>query len=151
MSGDVTTILGKTALGFSNSSAANKNFESNGQAWLEVDTSGMFAIGGNTGVLKWTFHTNGLSGATLSGTYNPSANGFNRLAVSYDPVNHVAAASIDGNVVASVPYTASSIKYVGLEGSLHANVDNFSVSQGTVTDPLPDAIAAPATPATTKF
>ena len=143
MSGDVTTILGKTALGFSNSSAANKNFESNGQAWLEVDTFGMFAIGGNTGILKWTFHTNGLSGTTLSGTYQPSPNGFNRLAVSYDPVNHVAAATVDGNVVASVPYNASSIRYVGVEGSLNANVDNFSVWQGTVTDPMPAAVAAP--------
>ena len=135
VSGDVTAILGKTAIGFSNSSAANQNFETNGQAWLELDTSGLYAIGGNTGIVRWTFHTNGLDGATLSGTYQPGANGFNRAAVSYDPVNQVASATVDGNVVASVPYAAQSIKYVGVEGSLHANVDNFSVRTGTVTDP----------------
>jgi hypothetical protein len=45
------------------------------------------------------------------------------------------------------PYTASSIKYVGVEGSLNANLDNFTVRAGTVTDPPPDSVAAPATPA----
>src|SRR4051794_37100417 len=44
VSGDVTTILGRTAIGFSSSGATNRNFETAGQAWLEVDTAGMFAI-----------------------------------------------------------------------------------------------------------
>jgi hypothetical protein len=32
---------------------------------------------------------------------------------------------------------------VGVEGSVFANVDNFSVTAGTVLDPLPRAVAAP--------
>jgi hypothetical protein len=71
--------------------------------------------------------------------------------VSYDPVNHVAEARVDGNIVASVPYTASAIKYVGVEGDTNADIDNFSVWSGSATDPMPAAVAAPATPAATKF
>jgi hypothetical protein len=145
VSGDVVPFNGKTAIGFSSSSATTKNFESNGQAWLEVDDTGDFATGGNTNVLRWTFHTGGLSGTTLSGTYRypfDTAN-FTPVAVSYDPVNHVAAATIDGAEVASVPYNASSIKFVGVEGSYVANVDNFTVRTGTVNDPPPAAVAPP--------
>jgi len=47
-----------------------------------------------------------------------------------------------------VPYTAQTIKYVGVEGTNVGNIDNFSVWRGAVTDPMPDSIAAPATPAT---
>jgi len=126
VSAETVYFLGKTAIGFSDAAAANRNFETDGQAWLEVDTSGLYIIGGNTGIARWTFHTG--DGTTRSGTYDPSyATGFNRLAVSYDPVNHVASASIDGVTVASVDYTAPSVAYVGVEGTWHANVDNFTV------------------------
>src|SRR4051812_5806519 len=98
VSGDIVNFYGKTAIGFSNSSTANRNFETNGQAWLELDTTS------NVGTARWTFHTNGLSGTTLTGTFTLDPSSFNRAAVSYDPVNHVAAATINGDVVASVPY-----------------------------------------------
>jgi hypothetical protein len=38
----------------------------------------------------WTFHTDGLSGTTLSGTYIANPSNFDRIAVSYDPVNRIA-------------------------------------------------------------
>jgi hypothetical protein len=110
-------------------SATSWNVETNGQAWLEVDTSGLFVIGGNTGITRWTFHA---GGTTLTGTYTSGFTGFTPLAVSYDPVAHVASAAIAGQVVASVPYAAQPIEYVGVEGSLHANVDNFTVRAGGV-------------------
>src|SRR4051812_9361875 len=148
VSGEIVGFYGKTALGFSNSGATNGNFETSGQAWLELDATALF-IG--DGIPRWTFHTNGLNGTTVSGTFTIDNSSFNRVAVSYDPVNHVAAATINGQVVASVPYTAQAIKYVGVEGSSNANIDNFTVRAGTVTDPMPDTVAAPATPATTLF
>jgi len=127
VSADTVHFLGRTAIGFSDAPAANHNFETNGQVWLEVDTSGRYSIGGNTGITRWTFHTRD---TTLSGTYDVSPTGFNRMAVSYDPLNHVAAASIDGVTVALVPYAGPSVRYVGVEGSLHGNVDNFTVRAG---------------------
>jgi hypothetical protein len=51
-----------------------------------------------------------------------------------------------GTVVASLPLTAQSIRYAGVEGSLHGHVDNFTVRAGTVGDPDPEAVAAPETP-----
>ena len=142
VSSEIVNFNGKTAIGFSNSSATNRNFESNGQAWLELDTTGFFSNG--DGIARWTFHTNGLSGATVSGTFTLDNRSYNRAAVSYDPVNHVAAATVNGEVVASVPLTAQPIKYVGVEGTDVGNVDNFSVWRGTVTDSMPDSIAPPA-------
>ena len=56
------------------------------------------------------------------------------MAVSYDPVNHVAAAAINGTVVASVAYAAQPIRYAGVEGTMYANIDNFTIRTGTVTD-----------------
>ena len=88
---------------------------------------------------------------TLDGTYVPGFTGYDRIAVSYDPVNHVAAATVDGIVVASVPYTAKPIGFAGVEGSLNANVNNFTVRAGAVTDPMPAAVAPPASTATTQF
>jgi len=148
VSAELVNFYGKSAIGFSSSGATNANFETSGQAWLELDFTALFLNG--DGIPRWTFHTGGLSN-TISGTFTLDNFSYNRAAVSYDPVNHIASASINGNVVASVPYTAQTIKYVGLEGSNNGNADNFSVYRGTVSDPMPDSIAAPATPATTKF
>jgi hypothetical protein len=145
VSADTVGFFSKTAIGFTTSGAVNKNFETSGQAWLEVDFTGNFPAGGSTFVNKFAFHTNGLSGATVSGTFDQDATGFNRLAVSYDPVNHVATASINDIVVASVPYTATgAIKYTGVEGSWNAMVDNFTVQTGAI------AVATPAAPSTTS-
>jgi len=138
LSAESVNFYGKTAIGFSTSSTANNNFATNGQVWLQLDTTG---DGVNN---TWTFHTNGLSGTTLSGTYVVAPTSYDRIAVSYDPVNHVAMATIDGTVVASVPYTAQTIKYAGVEGSGNANVDNLSIWAGNATDPMPASIAAPA-------
>ncbi len=148
VSGDIVWFNGTTAIGFTNSSATNRNFETDGQAWLELDTTAF----GPTGdfIARWTFHTNGLSGTTLNGTFTIDNSGYNHAAVSYDPVTHVAAAMVNGEVVASVPYAAQPIRYVGVEGTKVGNVDNFAVWQGVVTDAMPDSIAAPATPATTR-
>jgi len=53
---------------------------------------------------------------------------------------------INGATVATVPYTlTSAVKYVGVEGSWNANIDNFAVSQGAVAPLAPAAPAAPAT------
>jgi hypothetical protein len=70
-----------------------------------------------------------------------------RAAVSYAPVNHVAAVMIDGTLVASVPYTASAIKFVGVERNWDPQRQQLHHAQGTVADPPPAAVAPPATPA----
>jgi hypothetical protein len=131
VSGDIVDFDGKTALGFSSSSVTTRNFETGGQAWVELNAMGRFSTGGDTGIVTWTFHA---GDTTLSGIYQTS-NPFNRVAVSYDPVAHVAAATVNGQLVASVPYTARAISYAGVEGTLFANVDNFTVRAGTVTEP----------------
>jgi hypothetical protein len=128
VSADMVTFIAKTALGFSSSSAVNRNFETGGEVWLEVDTYPLSYLGGNTGVPLWTFHA---GATTLTGSFDQSFLGWERLTVSYDPVARAASASINGNVVASVPYTASSVRYVGVEGSLHATVDNLTVHAGS--------------------
>jgi hypothetical protein len=136
VSADTVPFVGRTAIGFTSSSATDGNFESDGQAWLELQSPGIQHSGVNTGT--WTFHTDGLSGTTLTGTYVLGASNpiysINRMAVSYDPVAHVAEATVDGVVVASVPYTAQTIEYVGVEGSGSGNVDNFTVRTGSMTD-----------------
>lgn len=152
ISADSVDNNAKTAIGFSTSATANANFETNGQVWLQVDCTPEFPPGSPADPCLWTFHTNGLSGATLSGSYHPAITNFDRLAVSYDPVNHLAVGTIDGTVVASVPYTAQTIKYAGAEGTNNgANVDNFNIWAGNATDPMPTSIAAPPTPANTRF
>ena len=135
VSADSVGFFSKTAIGFSSSSATNSNFETNGQAWLEVDFTGNFPAGGNTFVNQFVFHTNGLTGPSVSGTFDQDPSSFNQLAVSYDPVAHVASASINGQVIASLPLTTTSIKYVGVEGSWYAMVDNFAVQSGTIQPP----------------
>jgi hypothetical protein len=139
----------KTDIGFTNSSATNNNFATNGLVWLEIDGLSKVQPGGDGATQHWTLHTNGLSGATMSGSYL-AAGQFgptrDRIAVSYDPVNHIAEAAINGKLVASIPYTAPAIRYVGAEGTTDADVDNFSVTSGSATDPLPPAVAAPDTP-----
>jgi hypothetical protein len=125
---DMVSYIAKTALGFSSSSAVNRNFETGGQVWLEVDTYPLSSLGGNTGVPLWTFHA---GATTVSGSVEQSYTGWERLTVSYDPVEQTAKATINDRVVASVPYTASSVRYVGVEGSLHATVDNLTVRAGS--------------------
>jgi hypothetical protein len=151
VSADSVGFLSRTAIGFSNSSATNNNFETNGLVWLDLDSTNKNAPGTDGITGTWTFHTDGLSGATASGTFTELSPTRTRAAVSYDPVNHIAEATIDGKVVASVAYTAPAIKYVGAEGNTNADIDNFSVWSGSATDPMPAAVAAPATPATTQF
>jgi hypothetical protein len=115
VSADSVPFIGRTAIGFTTSSATTRNFETGGQAWLELDAA----------TSTWTFH----AGPSLAaGSYAKSPSGYDRMAVTYDPVGHIAAATVDGAVVASIPYSAQPIRYVGVEGSLHGNVDNFTVS-----------------------
>ena len=145
VSADSVGFFGKTAIGFTTSGAVNRNFETSGQAWLEINSMANFPAGGSTFIDTWEFHTGGLNGPSASGTFTQDPTGFNRLAVSYDPVNRVAAASLNGVVVASLPYTLNgAIKYVGIEGSWNANVDNFAVKTGAITPPPPDPVVATA-------
>jgi hypothetical protein len=130
VSAETVPFVGKTAIGFTTSAATSQNFETGGQAWLELDTFGRSPLGGNTGITRWTFHA---GASTTTGTYDISPTSYDRMAVSYDPVNRVAAATVNGVVVASVPYAAQPIRYAGVEGSLHGNVDDFTVRAGTVT------------------
>jgi hypothetical protein len=85
-------------------------------------------LGGDTGITRWTFHA---GPTTSTGTYDVGPTSYNRMAVSHDTVNHVAAATVDGTVVATLPVTAQPIRYVGVEGSLHGHIDNFTVHAGT--------------------
>jgi hypothetical protein len=132
VSADTVPFIGKTAIGFSTSAAANQNFEAGGEAWLELDTLGRSPLGDNTGITRWTFHA---GASTSTGTYDVSPTSYDRMTVTYDPVDQVASATVDGVVVASLPYAARPIRFVGVEGSLHGHVDNFTVRAGTVTDP----------------
>jgi hypothetical protein len=66
---------------------------------------GNFPAGGSTFVNTWAFHTGGLAGPSAFGTFQGDPTSFNRLAVSYDPANHLAFTSINGQVLAAVPYT----------------------------------------------
>src|SRR5689334_15296875 len=139
VSGDSVGFFGKTAIGFTSSGAVNSNFETNGQAWLEINSMANFPAGGNTFIDTFVFHTNGLNGPSISGTFTQDPTAFNQMAVSYDPVNHIASASLNGVVLAQLPYTATSaIKYVGVEGSWNANIDNFTVQTGAIA-PAPAA------------
>jgi hypothetical protein len=95
VSAENVSFFGQTAIGFTTSPSAARNFETSGQVWLEVDTRG----------------------------YYPA----------YDPVEHVASAVLDGVQVASVPYQAQAIRYAGVEGSMYANVDNFTLAAGPAT------------------
>jgi hypothetical protein len=62
-------------------------------------------------------------------------------------VNRIASAAINGTIVAAVPYTLNAaVKYVGVEGSGNANIDNFAVQTGDVAT-APAVMAVP--PATT--
>jgi hypothetical protein len=124
VSGDTVAFFGSTAIGFSTSSATTRNFETSGQAWLELDARGYFPPGGDTNVGVWTFHA---GSTTLSGTYDRDATGFNQMAVTVDPVTRVATATLDGQTIASAPYAGQVIKYAGVEGTMFANVDNFTI------------------------
>jgi hypothetical protein len=129
---DELPLFSKVAVGFTSASTLNGNFEKSGQAWLEVNTMENAPAGGGTFIDTWTFHA---GGSSVSGTFGVPTTVFNRLEVSYDPVAHVAAASLNGQVVAEVPYTATAaIKYAGIEGSSVATVDNFGLRKGSVTD-----------------
>jgi hypothetical protein len=47
------------------------------------------------------------------------------------------AASINGDVVASMPYTLkSAVKYAGVEGSWYGNIDNFQLNAGAIAPPI---------------
>jgi hypothetical protein len=144
VSADSVAFFGKTAIGFTSSGALNNNFETSGQAWLEINTMANFSAGGGTFIDTWAFHTGGLNGPSASGTFQMNFTAVDRMAVSYDPVNHVAAASVNGAVVASFPFTLTgAIKYVGVEGSWFANANNFVVQTGALAAPAA-TVAAPA-------
>jgi hypothetical protein len=143
VSADSVAFFGSTAIGFTTSGAVNKNFESSGQAWLEINTMANFPAGGSTFIDTWTFHTGGLNGPSASGTFQMDPSAVDRMAVSYDPVNHVAAASVNGVVVASFPFTLTgAIKFVGVEGSWNANANNFAVQSGAIAVPVAAAVPA---------
>jgi hypothetical protein len=77
-----------------------------------------------------------LSGPSVSGT--TLLDGYNPLAISYDPVTQTVQGSVDGVLTPALSYTATGITSAGFEGSW--TVNNFIVQTGAIVpepSPLP--------------
>jgi hypothetical protein len=125
---------GGIAIGFSSSQTElTNNFASFGEIWLSVD-------GGFQGErVSWTLHSHGTNGPNVSGF--TTLQGYNPLALAYDPVNKTARATLNGEDTHSISYEAVGIQAVGFEGS--GTVDNFLVQ--TVSPFPPDLKILPLT------
>jgi hypothetical protein len=113
-----------TAIGFtSSSSTLYDNFETFGQIWMVLHGGlGQGQIG------TWELHTNGLSGPSVSGT--TVLQGFNPIAIGYDPATHTVRGSVNGVLTPAISYNATGITGVGFEGVW--TVNNFQVQSGVV-------------------
>jgi len=119
-----------TAIGFTSTNAMADNFENSGLAWFVVRMP-RTTPGGQGIIATWELHTNGLIGPSASGTI--VLNGFNHIAVSYDPAAGKVVASIEGVPVASVDYVVSGVQYVGFQGN--GLLNDFRVEAGAITFP----------------
>lgn len=119
-----------TAIGFTGSNAVADNFENSGLAWFVVRMP-RTTPGGQGSIAVWELHTNGMIGPSASGTM--VLNGFNHVAVSYDPAAGKVTASIEGVPVASVDYAVSGVSYVGFQGN--GLLNDFRVEAGAI--PVP--------------
>ena len=123
-----------TAIGFTSSGALADNFETSGLAWFVVrmDSTPPPPVPAGTSIIAhWELHTNGLIGPSASGTM--VLNGYNHIAVSYDPAAGKVAASIEGVPVASVDYVVSGVQYVGFQGN--GLINDFRVEAGAIAVP----------------
>jgi hypothetical protein len=113
-----------TAIGFTSSTTTlYDNFESFGQVWMVLHGGlGQGQMG------TWELHTNGLTGPSLSGT--TLLQGYNPLAISYDPATHTVRGSVNGEPTAALSYTATGISGAGFEGVW--TVNNFMVQTGAI-------------------
>ena len=94
----------------SNSSTLYDNFETFGQVWMVLHSGlGQGQIG------TWELHTNGLTGPSASGTV--LLEGYNPLAISYDPASQTVQGSINGVLTPALSYTPTGITDVGFEGA----------------------------------
>ncbi len=116
-----------TAIGFTPSGALVGNFETSGAAWLVVRMP-RTTPGGQGSVATWELHTNGLLGPSTSGSF--VLQGYNHLAVSYDPVAGTVVGSINGVPTAALPYTVTGVQYVGFQGNGVFN--DFLVTAGAI-------------------
>jgi hypothetical protein len=103
-----------TAVGFTSSGALTSNFENSAAAWIVLRMP-RSTPGGLGATATWELHTNGLRGASDSGTV--VLQNYNRIAVSYDPATGMVVGSVDGVPTAAIPFTVTGAKYVGFQGN----------------------------------
>jgi hypothetical protein len=119
-----------TAIGFSSSAAGVGNFETAGLAWFVVRMP-RTTPGGQGSTATWELHTNGLGGPSATGTL--VLQGFNHLALSYDPAAGKVVAAVEGVPVASVDFVVSGVRYVGFQGN--GVLNDFRVQAGALGAP----------------
>ena len=73
-------------------------------------------------------HTNGLKGASVSGTV--VLQNYNEIAVSYDPSTGMVVGSVQGVPTAAIPFVVSGVKYVGFRGN--GIVNDFLVESSAI-------------------
>lgn len=113
------------AIGFTPSGALVGNFETAGSAWLVVRMP-RTTPGGQGSVATWELHTNGLLGPSATGSF--VLQGYNHLAVAYDPIAGTVVGSINGVPTLALPYAVSGVQYVGFQGN--GIVNDFLVQKG---------------------
>jgi hypothetical protein len=122
------------AIGFTSSlGTLTSNFEDFGQAWLllRMNATGL-------GPTTWELHTNGLTGASLTGNTTLTGN-YIPLELTYDPVAHLVSGSISGVPTPTISYTATGVSGVGMEAVEHVSfgvADNFAVQPAAGLTPL---------------
>ena len=114
------------AIGFTSSlGTLTSNFEDFGQAWLllKMNATGL-------GPTTWELHTNGVTGASLTGDTSLNGN-YIPMELKYDPVAHLVSGSISGVATPAISFSATGIVGVGMEAVEHVSfgvADNFAVS-----------------------
>jgi len=116
-----------TAVGFTSSGALAANFENSAAAWIVLRMP-RTTPGGQGSVATWELHTNGLKGPSVSGTF--VLDGYNHIAVSYDPATGTVVGSVQGVPTPALHYVVSGVKYVGFQGN--GIVNDFLVQAGAI-------------------
>jgi hypothetical protein len=107
-------------LGFTDTSVLYSNLETSASVWLLLKPNAEFSAF----TLTYELRVNGVSGPLLASgeTY---FDGWNRMALRYDPVTQTVSASINGTELGSFAQPIARPRYVGFEGVGIA--DNFVV------------------------
>jgi hypothetical protein len=125
---DVVTGIGDLAIGFTSSTnVSGDTFGQFGLFSLDLKTSL-----GTPGIGAWTLTT--ADGGQLTGT--TVLGGFNRLALSYDPVGHLVQGSVNGVATGTLGYEAIGIAAVGFQGT--GTVDNFRLDAAALAGAVPE-------------